>query len=961
MFHAIPIQVILYECWKYTELFKQPYVPKKCVNFTRLRKMLQKHIYHHRIKNNDCAIMITSNPAEPKWIYVNCHIPILSNVMCVRKSVQENDLKYFSQSIAKKYCSSSQILIHGKCFLFIWYTFIKYHSFTMTKVCQVHDGIWISEAWIGVFEGLFDAISEVFPPILMRNYGNNKYMRQISYVRHIDWYNYTEDIIQLDSAKGYIICEDKKGLNEDKNNTFMCIYGGYISYLYICDGKQDCLFDDSDENNVYCQQQKASNDYSNHMAASLQEYCGPLFYRDKVGTCQKYYPQNTIENHINCKMENYGNGKDIHEHGFNSNDDQILIKKLLIDNHLLCGYKNKWSCMEGDANCFAITDICSYTLNECGHLIPCRNGQHLQSCRKFQCNLRFKCLNSYCIPISYLCNNRWDCPNGEDESIKLTCESRRRCVGMYLCHNRFLTCTNLHNVCDGNKECPEGDDEYHCEIKNTFCPSNCLCLLFAIYCSSGNFPVDTEIYMSILLSDIVIQDFEYFIKSSANLVHLKIHNSGITDTCFLIFPARLHILDLGMNSIVLVRRFCFKDVQILSVLLLNQNLIRYLYPYSFINTQSLKHLSLSNNPLTNFPSQLFYYSQFLKILSLRKITMQNIDPYAFVNLYVAHIDTDDYHFCCLLPQNSTCTLKMPWFVSCFDLLPDTKSKIAFMVIPFLIICLNILSIGIHINKSQGAFGTIVTSLNINYIFFAVYFKIIWISNEYFLGVFVVKEKNWRSSIFCFMAFLIYLWHTFLTQLLLIYLSLSRLFIIIKPLSTHFKYNSIVKRGLTLMFFISFVMCLITTLYVKETSEMLPYSFCHPFVDTTKSIMSIQFLTWITVLTQTITFVFILISHLCLVSYVMHSKKKFKKLKSRLKTSLITQILSIAIFNSVYWFSLNCIYIAMMYLKNYPVDLIIWSTTAISPLNAIFHPLLFFTVSLKKAISTRGKKISTDMN
>ena len=54
-----------------------------------------------------------------------------------------------------------------------------------------------------------------------------------------------------------------------------------------------------------------------------------------------------------------------------------------------------------------------------------------------------------------------------------------------------LTCTNVemlqdaihvNDICNGQIECPHGDDEYFCGLKNVKCPSNCQCLTFALKC-----------------------------------------------------------------------------------------------------------------------------------------------------------------------------------------------------------------------------------------------------------------------------------------------------------------------------------------------------------------------------------------------------------------------------------------------------------------------------------------------
>ena len=38
-----------------------------------------------------------------------------------------------------------------------------------------------------------------------------------------------------------------------------------------------------------------------------------------------------------------------------------------------------------------------YKLNEDNHIVPCRNGGHIENCGKFECNMMFKCPDFYCV------------------------------------------------------------------------------------------------------------------------------------------------------------------------------------------------------------------------------------------------------------------------------------------------------------------------------------------------------------------------------------------------------------------------------------------------------------------------------------------------------------------------------------------------------------------------------------
>ena len=83
------------------------------------------------------------------------------------------------------------------------------------------------------------------------------------------------------------------------------------------------------------------------------------------------------------------------------------------------------SCRGSNQIHFTVSDICTYNMNESSILFPCTNGEHLEMCEAFECNMMFKCPKHYCIPWNYVCDGKWDCPEGYDEIINSTCNTER--------------------------------------------------------------------------------------------------------------------------------------------------------------------------------------------------------------------------------------------------------------------------------------------------------------------------------------------------------------------------------------------------------------------------------------------------------------------------------------------------------------------------------------------------------
>ena len=79
----------------------------------------------------------------------------------------------------------------------------------------------------------------------------------------------------------------------------------------------------------------------------------------------------------------------------NEGEDEPELKSLLLYNDVVtCKYPYQLPCRKGHQNCYNVVDICKYQLSELNHLIPCRTGAHLENCKRFQCNLWFKCTHT---------------------------------------------------------------------------------------------------------------------------------------------------------------------------------------------------------------------------------------------------------------------------------------------------------------------------------------------------------------------------------------------------------------------------------------------------------------------------------------------------------------------------------------------------------------------------------------
>ncbi len=107
-------------------------------------------------------------------------------------------------------------------------------------------------------------------------------------------------------------------------------------------------------------------------------------------------------------------------------------------------------------------------------------GPNLRYCYRHECPAMYKCYHSYCIPYRYVCDGQIDCPSGEDEE---RCENLI-CPGLLKCALDNV-CISQVEVCDSAIHCLiSKDDEWMCDLPK--CPEQCSCLGMTLTCSHLN-------------------------------------------------------------------------------------------------------------------------------------------------------------------------------------------------------------------------------------------------------------------------------------------------------------------------------------------------------------------------------------------------------------------------------------------------------------------------------------------
>lgn len=198
------------------------------------------------------------------------------------------------------------------------------------------------------------------------------------------------------------------------------------------------------------------------------------------------------------------------------------------------------------------------------------------NCHNMDCIGSFKCRNSYCIPAHKVCDGELDCPFGDDEGDCLL----QGCTNMLYCGT---ICVHPIEICDGTIHCLGGEDELMCGAPD--CPSWCQCHGYSVKC--------TQLVFDVTFSHIKMLSLYV---SELTLHPLLFHNLK-----------SLLILDLSYCDISSVNTttHSLSSLNLLFKLDLSHNVIDSLEETQFEGLTNLQYLDMSWNPLHNLESKIF--------------------------------------------------------------------------------------------------------------------------------------------------------------------------------------------------------------------------------------------------------------------------------------------------------------------------------------------------------------------
>ena len=894
--------------------------PEKTTCKTFGTKRLQKASFDtfHSKYSKHCTLILLENLVEAKWLLVECHKKLLLDVLCMIPNI---DLHQSNGNIAKSrplntlmydnFC----IIINETCY-----------TFTLTNKQNLGEKYQTRRKQYKITDLRY--IFYIISIKILYAFSNN-----LQYI--FAYYKYDNTFILRkknvnDASWAYFVSSNSPKNVIRGGNLFQCQNGEFISVLFLCDGKDDCQ-ENSSEDEMYCQcnstSQRTHKECKFIKNKNNRISCSLLYFEAKNGTCEKY----TL---YTIQLQQTDSVKFHH--------DNVHLIRFMIDEKL--SLHGQFRCHIHQPNYYNFSQVCKYSLDLSNNLIPCSRGEHIQNCRKFTCNMSFKCPNFYCIPWSYVCDGKWDCPGGHDEAIDNHC-TKRSCANMMKCI-ASSTCIHVRNICDDNIDCPNGDDEDLCSNNQIPCPSACSCLALAISCELGKSMANFfhgqmfEFYFIHLKNNTKAFTLT-FLRLQCKYYVLFLQMNGLSHICGIIpVTQNTTLIDVGYNLITHISKSCFYNGFSLIVLNLNNNRIYYINKIAFLNLYSLKILNLSSNLLSTLDFNVY----FLNMLNVENNRFHKTEMQSFKGSVIKILVTNMYKICCLLPHGTACTSKQIWYISCSTLLKSYYIKISFYSVSLIIMVINSMAIFIRIRVKTSialGFASVQKCINLTNMAYSLLLIILWTNDLYYGQKFILKREEWTLGPFCHTVFFISLVFTILSASLECFCSFMKLMVTKYPLDSRFKEITYVKKCLLSITFCSLFITSSLLLIGMLLKIEFSISLCIPFADPSKSFFFFHILVLFNAVLHGVAIIFILFCNIKLIILVIKSKQKFSTTSGQRSTNGLILSLTIIICSTfVPWTTASVIYVSLSFTDKYPTIILYWVVVAVSSIPCVVNPSKF---------------------
>ncbi len=895
---------------------------------TRFRLAVAESLYaQHKGRSSQtfyCTAMLLHNLMQPEWVSIPCKRRLLSDLLCHNTplTIEQTTSKAPNTTM----CPSRGFLSNRVCFSLKWVELNRNYQ----TICNVSEALHF----------IFDTIPEVMPVILDCSILHHviKFQNILSKPQKVY-------LSVFEYQYAFVVLRSKMKALLSGQNIFQCNENEYVSRAFVCDGSFDC-------HGVVPLDEADCAAVTTVLNMGNRKHCSQWFMLPVRNKCHSLTP--SFASTFSVLPTWALTTKSAEEGILFSSKHQVYSNGSFNDSY--CLDRGLVPCTLGKTACYEIFHACVFRLNVRKQLSACRQGEHLQSCKYFECNNKFKCPGHYCISFNYTCDGKWDCPRGLDEFFQ-DC-GKRLCVNMFKCRKASL-CLHVAELCDDEHQCPSGDDEHFCSLWNVHCPQSCECVLFSMRCrkvSMGNIFSQRLPFLFINLSSCYFPNHMALIEQ-VTIVHLVVTKSNLTDTGLKAFLlVNLLALDASENWLKHISTSTFTHAVNVKVIFLDQNLLNFLCQGTFSKLNSLKLLNLSNNHLLDLSHFCFQDISTLSFLSLKNISAKNVSVHTFKYAEFRILETDEFLLCCLIPSNVHCSTQNLQGSSCPHLLQTVSVKITFYCISFVVFSLNVASIALlkHLSAKKAY---LLTTLSVNIVDLLCSFPliIIWIADIVLRDNHLLQAEKWTSSAACFASYFLSSLFAILSPPTLCLLSLSRLMIVVHPVDTKFKETHFVMKNAARLFALGLFLSASLTAITSFLFQNLPSELCSPFIDPAGTNFVVLAFTCLCSVVQSGALVSILVMYTKIFLKLHRSKEALKESVSKMQSNghLFAQLVITASSDIVCWLPSNTIYLVCLLTKACAPGLPVWATIALATINSVMDPLMFLISFWRTASSSRA--------
>ena len=350
---------------------------------------------------------------------------------------------------------------------------------------------------------------------------------------------------------------------------------------------------------------------------------------------------------------------------------------------------------------------------------------------------------------------------------------------MYKCRGENF-CIESNQRCDGQRHCPEGDDELLCDV---VCPSGCSCYGNTFLCPYAGFtemPQELPRYLRKL--DVTGNFLQVQQQNISSFIFLGELFLGRNEISFLepftfMYVSNIYKLDLSQNMLTVLRSNTFFGLVKLKFLDLNgNNKLTTIEAGAFVGLSSIPELQLKDLALSKTEAEAFIGMPLLRKLDLSGNNLAKLPEGQFIGLsrlntlnvslnpdlsmmksvlndlvFLEFLQSDNFKYCCFVSDRipeENCLPERDELSSCEDLMRRDILKAFLWILGLMALLCNAFVLVWRIREKFTVYSFSVLNLAAADLLMGLYMVTLAIVDLYYRGVYIEYVEEWTQSWLC---------------------------------------------------------------------------------------------------------------------------------------------------------------------------------------------------------------------